>query len=139
MKLKVCPKCGSKNLGDRWTRHRKLEQYCCNEENDYGEECNWVGEPRTPERRRITNMKALRIDDFYGWDFIIYDRFGHESTLSQTFDTEKEALKDMEEDLKRGEKDVDGGPYTGVLFKTPARVILKGQMFKVKNGVCTKV
>ncbi len=133
MKVKVCPKCGSKGLGDRWCNHQKLQQYC------HEEDCNWTGTPRTPDRRRITNMKALRVDDFFGWDYIIYDRFGHESTISQSFNTEQEAMKDMEEELKHGENNPDAGPYTGVLFKTPARVVLYGKMFRMKDGVCKKV
>ena len=132
MKLKICPKCGCEDLGDRWCKDRKLQQYC------HDEDCNWVGTPRTPERRRITNMKALRVDDFSGWDYIIYDRFGHESTISQMFDTEREAKKEMEDDLQHGERDVNGGPYTAVLFKTPARVVIHGKIFKIKNGVCTE-
>jgi len=70
MKLKVCPKCGSKNLGDRWTNGRKLEQYCNGKSEWEDEVCLWVGEPRTPEKIRITNTKDLRIDNFYGWDYI---------------------------------------------------------------------
>jgi hypothetical protein len=132
MKIKTCPNCGSTDLGDRWANGRKLMQYC------HEEECNWIGEPRTPEKRRITDTKHLRIDDFYGWDFIIYDKYGHESVTSQTFNTEKEAMKELERDLAHGEKNEDGGPYTGVLFKTPLSVVLKGKMFKIKNGKCTK-
>ena len=137
MKLKACPKCGCKNLGDRWTNGRKLEQYCLADgEEEY---CTWVGQPRTPERKRITNTKDLRVDEFYGWDYIVYDKFGHASTYSQTFGTEREAMTDLADELKQGVKDKDGGPYTAVLFKTPSKVVLKGKMFKFKSGIVTKI
>lgn len=132
-KVKECPRCGSTSLGDRWCSERKLQQYCTEDE------CEWRGQPRIPEKRRITNTKKLRVDDFYGWDYIIYDRYGHVSTISRSFDTEGDATKEMEADLKRGEVNTDAGPYTGVLFHTPSSVILKGKMFKVKKGICTQV
>jgi len=83
-------------------------------------------------------MKALRVDDFWGWDYVIYDRFGHKSTISRSYGTEQAAIKEMERDLKFGENDPDAGPYTGVLFKTPARVVIHGKMFKMKGGICTE-
>ena len=115
-----------------------MEQYC-DATNEFEEECNWVGEARTPERRRITDTTDIRIDDFYGHGYTIYDKFGHEQTISATYDTKAEAMKEMTEDLEHGERETDGGPYTGVLFFVPATMKLKGTMFRFKNGVCTKV
>jgi len=62
MKLKECPKCKSE-LGDRWTSGRMLQQYCTDTE---WEDCNWVGNPRTPERKVITTFRNLRISDLLG-------------------------------------------------------------------------
>jgi hypothetical protein len=131
MKLKKCPSCGS-SLGDRWCAGRKLQQYCLDSlDND----CTWKAQPRTPERRQITNTKDLRVDNFSGWDYIIYDKFGHESTMSRSYGTEGAARKEMEWALIRGESDVVAGPYTGVLFYTPPTVKLTGKVFKCKSGV----
>lgn len=131
MKVKSCPKCGNTDLGDRWQTGRKLQQYCRNEDDN----CYWKGTPRTPERRRITNTKDLRVDDFYGWDYVVYDKFGHTMTLSRTYSGEPAAKAELDRELLRGVTDVNAGPYTGVLFKTPSRVVLTGKMFRVKKGV----
>lgn len=130
MKIKLCPKCGSSNLGERWSNGRKLVQYCHSDE-----DCYWVGEPYTPSKRRITNTTDLRIDNFSGWHYIVYDRFGHIQTDSATYHTKAEAVKEMEEDLtpRAGYND-PAAPYTAVLFNVPSRVTIKGKMFKFKDG-----
>lgn len=51
-------------------------QYCDSRD------CNWYGEKRTPERQRITNTKELRIENCHGWNYIVYDKYGHTSTHS---------------------------------------------------------
>ena len=137
MKVKCCPKCGSRELGDRWVAGRKLQQYCYISAEE--EVCGWKAEPRTPERRRISGTKFLRIDDFSGYDYVIYDKFGCEFTISRSDSSEDTARKEMERELIRGETDEHGGPYTGVLFKTPTSVVLKGKVFKTKKGVCTQI
>lgn len=137
MKFTKCPKCGSRQLGDRWVAGRKLQQYCYISNSD--EACDWVAKARTPERRRVTNSKKLRVDNFPGWDYVVYDKFGHETTLSRTYSDEAAALSEMERELKRGETDVNAGPYTGVLFKTPASVFITGKMFKAKKGKIIRV
>lgn len=131
MKPKECPTCGSEDIGDRWCAHRMLQYFC--------RECNWAAQTRTPSRRKITNIKSLLVDDFFGFNYVIYDKYGYESTISRTYNTEKTAQKEMEDDLLRGEKNDDAGPYTGVLFKTPSRVTIIGKMFKIKNGMCKRV
>jgi hypothetical protein len=134
MKVKICPECGSDNIGDRWCKGRKLQYYC------HEEDCNWEAEPRTPSKRKITDTQEVGIDDFSGWSYIVYDKFGHVSCLSATHNTEAAAMKDMEHYLKCGEKPTnEGGPYTGVIFNVPHHVTIKGKMFKMKNGVVTQV
>lgn len=132
-KIKECPRCGSTSLGDQWCSGRKLQQYCAEDD------CNWKGQPRIPERKRITDTKQLEVDDFYGWDYIIYDKYGHVSTISRTYGTEASATKELEKELEQGSHDVEAGPYTGVLFHTPSSITLKGKMFKIKKGVCTQI
>jgi hypothetical protein len=132
-KVECCPECGSTNIGDRWASGRKLQYYCGEED------CYWTAEPRTPSKRRITDTKDLRVDDFSGWDYIVYDKYGHVATYSRTYNGEASAMKELERELVRGEKDANAGPYTGVLFQTPSRVTIKGKMFKSKGGVCSQV
>jgi hypothetical protein len=128
MKFETCPKCGNTDLGDRWVTGRKLMQYCGDDD------CGWNAIPRTPERKHITNMVDIRVDGFYGWAYHTYDKYGHVACYSRTYSSEAKALKELEDDLKRSSKDEDGGPYTGVLFFTPASVKVKGKMFKFKNN-----
>lgn len=132
MKVKTCPKCGFSSLGERWSRGRMLEQYCHDPE-EMG--CHWVGEPYTPPKRRITNKDTLRIDEFHGWHYIIYDKYGHVQTDSATYGSKSEALKEMEDDLKPKRDYVDpAAPLTAVLFFVPSSVTIEGTMFKYKDG-----
>lgn len=131
MKYDKCPKCGSTYLGDRWVVGRKLQQYCYISDSD--ERCNWKSDPRTPKRRPISNSKKLLVDESPGWDYIVYDKFGHVMTLSHTYSREDAALSELKRELKRGETDANAGPYTGVLFKTPSSVVIRGKMFKPKK------
>jgi hypothetical protein len=135
MRLKICPYCGGNKFGKRWTDGRKLVQYCNGYDDYQGDNCQWVSDPYTPPKRRITDTKELRIDDFCGWDYIIYDCYGHVKTLSATYNSKPEAMRELERELKQGREDVDGGPYTAVLFKTPSKIVLKGKMFRFKNGI----
>jgi hypothetical protein len=134
MKYKKCPKCGSENLGDCWQVGRKLRQYCHDEE-----DCGWVGAVRVPETQKVTGFKDLRVDDFSGHAYTIYDKYGHVMVLSQTYGTAEEAHKAMKRDILMGEKNPDAGPYTGVRFNIPAYVKLRGKMFKVHNGKVKRV
>jgi hypothetical protein len=116
---------------------RKLEQYCNGPD---GEDCTWVGEPRIPEKKRITNTDTLRLDEFFGWHYIVYDRYGHVQTDSATHDTRAEAMKALEEDLTPREGyDDPAAPLTAVLFNVPSHVSVKGKMYRFKKGKVTKV
>ena len=119
--------CGGE-IGDMWCKGRKLQYYC------YDEDCGWEDEERIPEKREVTNTKTCFIDGFSGWDYTIYDKYGHTMVLSRTYDSSTEAMKELEKELLRGEKDEAGGPYTGVLFKTPSQITITGEMYKVKKG-----
>ena len=130
MKLDKCPSCGSR-LGDRWCVGRKLQQYCLDSlDND----CTWKAQPRIPEQIPVTADKDLLVQNFSGWDYILYDKYGHVSTLSRSYGTEDEAATEMENALIRGESDMHAGPYVGVLFYTPPTITIRGKMFVAKNG-----
>jgi len=138
MKLKSCPECGNDDLGERWTKNRMLEQYCHGRTSfgDYGDEyCNWVGKPYTPPKRRITNTIKVGIDEFRGWQYIIYDKYGCVETHSATHNTQDQALKKIEEDLRPiAGFNNPADPRTAVLFNVPSSVNIKGKMYKFKNG-----
>jgi hypothetical protein len=144
MKIKKCPKCGSTSLGERWCKGRKLQQYCqgLDSYGDYDEDiqCTWVGEPYTPPKRRITNTMELRIDNFHGWHYLIYDKYGHLQTDSATHPTREEALKAMVRDLtpKQGYDD-PAAPLTAVLFNVPSNVTITGTKYRFKKGGVNRV
>ena len=131
MKVDKCPDCGSTDLGDRWTSGRKLTQ-CCHDD-----DCNWVGPARIPEKIPIRSTKHIAVSRFGGFEYEIYDRYGHTTTLSRTYSNQAEALKAMDRDLQQGEKSPDAGPYTGILW--PATVEAIGKKFIVKKGIVTQV
>lgn len=135
MKHKTCPKCGSSDLGDRWCTGRKLQQFCKNDDED----CNWKGDLRIPERIKITDTKDLRVDNFCGWDYIIYDKYGHVSVYSRTYNSKDKALKELEYDITVKNENDPVSPYTGVLFKTPPTIKIRGEMFKMKDNKCIKI
>jgi hypothetical protein len=137
MKLKSCPKCGCNDLGEIWTKGRMLRQYC-RDENEMG--CIWEGEPYTPELQSITNMMEISINDFPGWHYIVYDKFGHVAISSGTYHNHEEALEKLKNDItpKEGYND-PAAPYTAVLFNVPQYVTIKGEIFKLENGVITEI
>lgn len=118
-----CPNCGETDLGDEWCAERKLRQFC--------RECGWRGKLRIPEKRKITVTKKVYVDDF-GWNYLVYDRYGHVFIDSATYDSKAEAIKELQEDLIHG-IDAFGGPYTGVLFNVPGNVVLKGDKYKISK------
>ena len=122
MKICECPKCGSRGLGDRWVPRRMLQQFC--------HACDWKAEPRIPEKRRITSTKEVVVDDFEGWSYLIYDKYGWMLMDSQTFDTRTSAISSMNETLEQWSKNTDASPLTAVLFNTPSRVKIRGKIFR---------
>lgn len=137
MKVKACPKCGNTSLGERWCKGRMLQHYCSGED---GETSCWVSQPYTPPKRRITNTTEFRLDEFVGWHYLVYDKYGHVATDSATYDTRAEAMVELTEDItpKEGYDD-PAAPFTAVLFNVPPRVTIKGTMFKFKKGKVTEV
>jgi hypothetical protein len=94
--------------------------------------------PAPPERRPILSTKDVPIDGFCGWNYITYDKYGHESVYSATHRTEKEAKDDLIASLTRTQC-CDWGPETGVLFYTPPSVKVNGKMFKMRGGKVVSV
>jgi len=119
MKYKECPECGEPHLADEWQRGRKLRQRC--------HECGWVGEPRTPEKQRVSKVKTICASQFSGYCYEVFDQYGHAITSSRSYGRRDEALKAMFEDIERDERMPNVAPCRAVLW--PATVKVRGQLF----------
>ena len=120
MKLNKCPRCGNRNLSDKWKPKRKLQQSC--------DECGWRGEIRTPEVVKIKTTKEVMVNQFYGFCYEVFDRYGHITTHSRSYNTEKDAEAALHQEIERGEKNKDAGPYTGILW--PKAIYVKGKVYR---------
>jgi len=118
-KLKSCPKCKG-YLGDTWVKGRKLQQYCHN--------CYWKGPIRIPERLEIKTTKTIRANQFCGFHYETFDKYGHIRTSSRSYDDKSEALEKLYRELEYSGNDKDGGPYTAILW--PDTVTVVGEIFK---------
>jgi len=116
-----CPKCESRDLGDQWVGPgRTLQQYCRN--------CDWEGTKRVPEQKIVHTKKEIKVNQFYGFEYHLFDRFGHIMVYSKTYPNEKAAELDLEREIERGKKDVEAGPYKGVLW--PATTVVEGKLYE---------
>jgi len=118
-KLRKCPDCGESLHSDCWTTGRKLQQRC---------DCGWEGEPRTPEIIPIKDTKTISVNQFSGFNYEIFDKYGHITTCSRSYYDKKSALKAMKDDLTQHNKSLDMSPCTAILW--PDRVIVKGEVYK---------
>ena len=103
-----CPFCEFADLGDKWTKDRKLQQYC--------KACAWVGTSRTPEIKKIVNTKLIQTNTFSGFRYEIYDQYGFTLFSSKSYCNKKDAKKCMQDYLYKNRKDSDAGPLTAVLW-----------------------
>lgn len=129
MKFNVCPECECEDLGDRWVADRKLQQYCRDQD------CHWKGEARIPEQQEIETKKVVPANHFSGFQYTLFDKYGHVTTLSRSYGTEAEALKEMQEDMERSnrpEHAYNGSSCTGVLW--PSVVTVHGKKFVFKDN-----
>jgi Zn ribbon nucleic-acid-binding protein len=117
-----CPNCNSTDIGDRWVADRKLQRYC--------RDCNWHEKSRIPEKLRIQTTRFVEANQFPGFCYSIFDRYGHGSSFSRSYDKRADALAELEDELKRCAKS-PGAPFTGILW--PAVVKVRGQKFQLKN------
>ena len=105
-KLK-CPDCGEPLHSDCWTTGRKLQQKC---------DCGWRGQPRIPEIQRIEDTKTISVNQFSGFNYEIFDKYGHITTFSRSYYSEEEAIKEMRDDLAKHNKWSDYAPCTAILL-----------------------
>lgn len=120
MKLTNCPRCDSNRLGDEWVGPgRSLRQYCYN--------CIWCGQARIPEQLEVKTTRQVPVVRG-GFEFEVFDRYGHITLMSMTYNNKEEAKKEIERNLEFGRTDKEAGPYKAVLW--PAYVEAKGQLFE---------
>lgn len=127
MKVNRCPNCESDDLGDRWQKGRRLQQFCY--------DCNWIGSVRIPEKIDIELTRYVNANHFPGFHYHIFDQFGHTMTSSQSFRTEAEAIAEMEAQMQRSNRNPHGNeclPLTGVVW--PDKVIVHGKKFVLENN-----
>lgn len=120
MKRKTCPKCETINLGDRWVAGRKLQQYC--------RECLWKGEPRIPELIKKIDTKEIMVNYFDGFNYEIFDKYGHNLLSSKYYSTKTEAIASLKKQLKLCNSDPLVSPCTGIFW--PNVITVKGEIYK---------
>ena len=117
-KLRNCPEC-EESLSDCWTVGRKLQQKC---------DCGWKGQPRIPEIQVIEDTKIISVNQFFGFNYEIFDKYGHITTYSRNYHNKIEAEKEMKDDLIKHNKFPDMAPCIAILW--PDTVIVHGEVFK---------
>ena len=120
MKFEKCPECKSDELGDRWAKGRKLQQHCWY--------CEWKDEPRIPETKVIKMTKRVQVNQFHGFNYEVFDRYGYVMVFSRSYGTEEKATIALKGDLERHGKEDSGGPCTAILW--PDVVTVKGKIYK---------
>jgi hypothetical protein len=113
-----CPRCGSDDLYDRWVSGRKLQRGC----ND----CPWKKPPRVPEIQPIKNTRFVWANQFSGFCYETYDKYGHTMSHSRSYDTKEKAREELIKELNRWNKNPDYAPCTGILW--PDRVEVHGEV-----------
>ena len=121
---KYYPKCESNDLGDKWTAGRKLQHYC--------RDCGWVDNPRVPEQKQVESIKTVQVGNFYGFNYEVFDKYGHLLEYSRFYNSEDEAVAELKKSLKRSNSNKNYGPCTGILW--PCTVMVEGRIFK--DGEC---
>ena len=116
-KLIECPECGETLHSDCWTVGRKLQQRC---------DCGWSGELRIPGIIPIEDTKTISVNQFSGFNYEIFDKYGHITTYSRSYDSKIEARKEMEDDLAKHNKHPDMAPCTAILW--PDKVMVTGEV-----------
>jgi hypothetical protein len=119
-KLKECPICGG-SLVECWTEGRTLRQECV--------DCIWKGTPRIPEKQKIRTTKDIFVDQFNGFNYEIFDKYGCIMAHSKTYYNKKEAIKALKKDIEHDNKYPEyGAPVTGILW--PDVITVTGEVFK---------
>lgn len=119
MKPKYCPKCKEDEVRKILTKGRKNIFEC--------ENCYWKSKPFIPKTRPIKHIKNVSPNNFYGYCYEVFDKYGQPCVFSRSYDTREDAIKEMMDDISKG-IDKPYGPYTGVLW--PKTVEVKGEVFK---------
>ena len=117
MNINVCPSCGDDEFYEKWEANRLLSKNCYS--------CTWKSKPYPPKLRKIRTAKTIDANQFPGFHYQIFDKFGHIMTSSRSYNSKSEAKAEIEKELVYGRTDKDAGPYTAVLW--PASVTVRGE------------
>jgi len=120
MRYNKCPICNSDRLFDKWVKDRKLQQYCY---------CGWKGEFRTPEIIPIKDYKVIDANNFSGFQYEIYDQYGHLLIISKSYNNKNKAIECLREDIISYNKNKFISPCTGILW--PDTTTVKGEIITI--------
>jgi hypothetical protein len=114
-KITECPKCGSDDLYDIWVSGRKLQRGC--------RDCTWEDLPRVPEIQQIKNTRFVWANQYSGFCYETYDRYGYEMSFSRSYNTIEEAREALVNELAKWNKNPDYAPCTGILWPDKVEVV----------------
>jgi hypothetical protein len=119
MKIKICPICGSGDIGDKWVKGRKLVRYC--------RTCYWTDRhPRTPKKKEVETTKDIYVNS--PCSFEIYDKYGYILMISKAYCKHDICKKELLKEIQIGKKDKMAGPYTGLIW--PEKVKITAEVVK---------
>lgn len=102
---------------------RRLQRHC--------EDCSWKEAPRTPEIQPIENKRFIAANQFSGFHYEIYDRYGHAVIFSRSHETAEKARAELLKDLGKLNRHPNYAPCTGILW--PAVVEVVGEVVRANE------
>lgn len=76
----------------------------------------------------MNNIREINANQFPGYCYEIFDKSNNLIVLSRSYSLREEAIEELFDHLKNGKKDINNGPYTGILW--PSKVTVIGEVFK---------
>jgi len=119
-KFTFCPKCDDTNLGDRWVKGRKLQQFC--------RICLWKDESRDPDIRPVEFTKEICATQFCSWCYELFDKYGHILVHSRAYNTKEALLVELKKEIESYNKSEDVAPVTAIIW--PPTVTVLGEIYK---------
>jgi hypothetical protein len=98
-------------------------------------ECEAESPPETPD---LIPQETNLVKTFYpsnsfgGWEYELFDGFGHAAVMSRTYGTKEECEAELMKDLAQHMKNPEYGECYGVIF--PRKVKVKGKLYTLKSN-----
>lgn len=118
-----CPICKSDDISNIWVKNRMLQCRC--------RDCGWRGNPRVPEIIPIEFTREICVNQFYGWEYELFDKYGHVLIYSKTYDKKENLLKELNAEMDRYNSNVDVAPVTAIIW--PPSVTVLGEVYKKQS------